>query len=195
MGSVNRPRDFLEDEVLDRALMAFWRLGYEACSITQLVKYTGVQRQSLYNSFGDKDGLFLAVLKRYEAHSAAELAALRTPEATLSDVRRYMERVLGIQSARGCGACLLVQTAYGTQIRNARVRRVVMSGASAVRAGFVGAIERAVRRGELPERTHVEQYAAYLYAVLNGLSALRRTGGSDEQVAAVLNQVFPNSAI
>jgi TetR/AcrR family transcriptional repressor of nem operon len=187
---MSRPREFEEAEVLDRALVAFWRLGYDACSIGQLVKSTGLQRQSLYNSFGDKGALFLAVLKRYEQHSAAELAQLDRPDATLADVRAYMERVLAIQAARGCGACLLVRTAFGPQIREPRVRKAVTAGAQAVRECFVRVVERAVLSGELPKDTDPESCAAYLYTVLNGLAALTRTGGNAHQVAEVLSHTF-----
>jgi TetR/AcrR family transcriptional repressor of nem operon len=187
---MSRPREFEEAEVLDLALAAFWRLGYEACSISELVKSTGLQRQSLYNSFGDKDALFLAVLKRYQQHSAAELAQLDRPDITLADLRAYMERVLAIQAARGCGACLLVRTAFGPQVREPRVRKAVTAGARAVRECFVRVVERAVRSGELPKDTEPESCAAYLYAVLNGLAALTRTGGEAHQAADVLDQTF-----
>lgn len=187
---MSRPREFEEAEVLDRALAAFWRLGYDACSIDQLVKATGLQRQSLYNTFGDKDALFLAVLKRYEQHSAAELSQLDRADASLADVRAYMERVLAIQAARGCGACLLVRTAFGPQIRDPPVRKAVTAGARAVRECFVRVVERGALAGELPKGTDPESCAAYLYAVLNGLSALTRTGGSADQVAEVLSHTF-----
>ena len=187
---MSRPREFEEAEVLDRALGAFWRLGYDACSIDQLVKSTGVQRQSLYNSFGDKHALFLAVLERYQQHSATELAELERPDATLADMRAYMERVLAIQASRGCGACLLVRTAFGPQIRDARVRKAVAAGAQAVRKCFVRVVERAVLSGELPKNTEPASCAAYLYTVLNGLSALARTGGSSDQIAEVLQHTF-----
>ena len=187
---MSRPREFDETEVLDRALLTFWRVGYDACSIRDLVKSTGLQRQSLYNGFGDKDALFLAVLKRYEQHSASALAELDRPEATLMDLRGYMEGVLAIQATRGCGACLLVRTAFGPQIRNPRVRKVITAGAEAVRACFVRVIQRAVLARQVPEQTEPEYCAAYLYTVLNGLAALIKTGGSSEQVAAVLDHTF-----
>jgi TetR/AcrR family transcriptional repressor of nem operon len=191
---MSRPREFQEAEVLDRALAAFWRVGYEACSISSLVKYTGLQRQSLYNSFGDKDALFLAVLKRYEQHSAGELAKLDRPRSTLADLRKYMEDVLAIQGTRGCGACLLVRTAFGPQIKNPRVKRVVSEGAQAVRACFIRVLERAKFAGELPAHADPENCAAYLYAVLNGLAALSKTGGSAEQITRVLSLAFDSIA-
>lgn len=187
---MNRPRLFEEEDVLDRALLAFWRLGYDACSIGDLVKSTGLQRQSLYNSFGDKEALFLAVLQRYEEHSASELSKLDRGETPLRDLRRYMEAVLAIQTTRGCGACLLVRTAFGPQIQNPRVRRVVATGAQAVRESFARTVKRAILAGELPRGTEPAHCAAYLYTVLNGLAALIKTGGSAAHVAAVLDLTF-----
>ncbi len=187
---MSRPRLFDEAKVLDRALVAFWRQGYDACSIGDLVKVTGLERQSLYNTFGDKDALFLAVLRRYEVHSASYLAQLERPDVKLSDLRKYMEAVLDVQVSRGCGACLLVRTAFGPQIKDARVRRAVNMGARAVRACFVRVIERAVHSGELESTVNPEHIAAYLYTVLNGLAALMRTGGTSDQVSGVLTHTF-----
>ena len=59
-----RPRNFDEDDVIDRAAAAFGRLGYAACSVDDLVDATGLQRGSLYKVFGSKRGLFEQVLRK-----------------------------------------------------------------------------------------------------------------------------------
>ena len=59
-------RQFDHDTVVDRAMMLFWRRGYGRTSIQDLEKATRLRRGSLYNTFGDKQGLFVAALKRYE---------------------------------------------------------------------------------------------------------------------------------
>jgi AcrR family transcriptional regulator len=59
-----RPRNFNEDEVIERAAGAFGRLGYTGCSVDDLVDATGLQRGSLYKTFGSKRGLFEQVLRR-----------------------------------------------------------------------------------------------------------------------------------
>src|SRR6202011_688874 len=58
-------KQFDRDEVLDRAMAAFWTRGYEATSIDDLVQATGIGRGSLYGTFGDKRQLFLAALDHY----------------------------------------------------------------------------------------------------------------------------------
>lgn len=60
-----RTRNFDEEQVLDKAMRLFWKQGYEATSIQDLVACTGVNRASLYNTFGGKSQLFQVVLDRY----------------------------------------------------------------------------------------------------------------------------------
>ena len=67
-----RTRSFDEDEVLDRAMALFWRKGFEATSIEELVSVSGINRASMYAVFGDKRRLFLAVLDHYLARVNAE---------------------------------------------------------------------------------------------------------------------------
>jgi AcrR family transcriptional regulator len=59
-----RPRNFDEENVIERAAGAFGRLGYMGCSVDDLVEATGLQRGSLYKVFGSKRGLFEKVLQR-----------------------------------------------------------------------------------------------------------------------------------
>lgn len=58
-------RQFDEREVLSKALDLFWRKGLRATSMLDLAKATGVQRNSLYNAYGDKEALFLLAFEGY----------------------------------------------------------------------------------------------------------------------------------
>ena len=60
-----RQKEFDRDEVLHKAMEVFWMRGYEGTSIQDLVKYMGINRQSIYDTFGDKHTLFLQSLDRY----------------------------------------------------------------------------------------------------------------------------------
>lgn len=80
-------KQFDRNEVLDHAMAVFWRNGYQATSIQELVEATGINRGSLYTTFGDKRGLFLAVLDHYSERIARPtIAGLNDP-----DPRRAIE--------------------------------------------------------------------------------------------------------
>src|SRR3984957_10866433 len=83
-------KQFNRNEVLDRAMEVFWRNGYQATSIQDLVEATGVNRGSLYTTFGDKRGFFLAILERYSVRFGEPMMA----ELNDPNPRRAIERML-----------------------------------------------------------------------------------------------------
>ncbi len=72
-----RKREFDKDKVLEQAMILFWRRGYEATSIHDLKKAMNISTSSMYETFGDKRGIFLEALARFcdlERKQLSELA-------------------------------------------------------------------------------------------------------------------------
>lgn len=66
-------KQFDRAEVLKKAMEVFWRQGYKATSIQDLLNAMGIGRGSFYSTFGDKEQLFLAVWEFYTDKIQAEL--------------------------------------------------------------------------------------------------------------------------
>src|SRR5262249_36617440 len=138
-------RQFDHDAVVDRAMMMFWRKGYGGTSIDDLEKATRLRRGSLYNAFGDKQGLFVAALKRYETTVGQE----RTKQLSNLDPYRAIEGFLDILVAkmsepsrpRGC-----LHTNTSLEFPNApdEVLRIIAERT----AGIEGAIYLVLRRAQ-----------------------------------------------
>ncbi len=90
-----RPREFERDVVLDRAMQVFWSRGYEATSIQHLVDRMGIQRGSLYDTFGDKRALFFAAINRYDRVVTAKLVAVLEEPGSGKDAIRRLFRLRG----------------------------------------------------------------------------------------------------
>uniref|UniRef100_UPI001CF1B65F TetR/AcrR family transcriptional regulator n=1 Tax=Hymenobacter terricola TaxID=2819236 RepID=UPI001CF1B65F len=60
-----RPQEFDTAAALHKAMGVFWRKGYEATSLVNLLEATGLSKSSLYSSFGGKRALFLAAFDAY----------------------------------------------------------------------------------------------------------------------------------
>lgn len=101
-----RPKDFDPDAVADAAMRVFWRRGYAATSIDDLVAGTGLGRSSLYNAFGSKHGLFEQALRRYYELTASNIALLSGSGAVKERIRRLLIRIvddeLGEAERPGC---------------------------------------------------------------------------------------------
>ena len=78
------------DETLTKAMNLFWRQGYAATSIADLVACMGIGRGSLYNEFGNKHDLFVWALRHYDEvwreRWVAELVKSSTPRRGILDV-------------------------------------------------------------------------------------------------------------
>jgi TetR/AcrR family transcriptional regulator, transcriptional repressor for nem operon len=166
-----RTPEFDQDQVLDAALQAFWRKGYEATSLADLLEATGLARQSLYNTFGDKRALFLASLRRYVDRSVAQVRNTLEKGSVRAGIRRLLENAMkGVN--RECG-CFLVNTTTELLPRDAEVRRLVASAIAGQERALAEALRRGVREGELhltPKR--IEQTARFLVSALQGLSVM-----------------------
>jgi len=104
--SMARTRAFDEEDVLDRAMALFWRKGFEATSIEELVGVSGINRASMYAAFGDKRRLFLAVLDHYLVRVNGERIAilLRGGSATAA-IGGFFDAIIagGVQRVGGSG--------------------------------------------------------------------------------------------
>jgi TetR/AcrR family transcriptional repressor of nem operon len=72
----------------------FWEKGYDSVGIAELETATGLNRSSLYNTFGSKDALFALALERYsQTLGASLLAGLVVGKAGLSDIKRFLDQL------------------------------------------------------------------------------------------------------
>src|SRR2546426_9846332 len=102
-----RHKEFDRDEALHKAMEVFWSCGYEAASIPDLIKHMGINRQSLYDTFGDKHALYLQALDRYrEVEGRKVFELLERPGSVKKTLRQLfegvVERALCDGQRRGC---------------------------------------------------------------------------------------------
>lgn len=105
-----RPREFQPSEVAQSALQAFWAGGFHEVSVPDLEDATGVVRTSLYNTFGNKRGLFDAALEAYLGQLFADIDSMLT-EATggLDDIHRFLDTLEGWHLS-GIPGCFMINS-------------------------------------------------------------------------------------
>ena len=102
-----RPRAFDRDRALDAAVLVFWERGYEGTSVANLTHAMGINRPSLYATFGNKRALFLEAIDRYAAtHGSKAFSAFRLEpdirKATETFFRESIDCALDDGTPRGC---------------------------------------------------------------------------------------------
>ena len=109
---MTRPKAFDRDRALTRALELFQAKGYEATSIQDLLDAMGIGRQSLYDTFGDKEALYHEALERYVAEGPLSiLVALESPLPLRRAVSAVLEGVVAHLASPGCRPCFIAHAA------------------------------------------------------------------------------------
>ena len=117
-----RPKQYIRSTVVDSAMQVFWSRGYINTSLSDLVEHTGINRVSLYNEFGNKEGLFLAALDRYFDIATAWLEPLIAPDAGLTQLTEWFESsITGLESEEWRGG-MMVNAAAELAATNDEVR-------------------------------------------------------------------------
>lgn len=169
-----RPRSFDKDAALDVAVEQFWRDGYDATTIASLTSALGVAAPSLYAAFGDKEQLFEAAATCYLDRLVAGVDTVLAAE----DSRRALTELLHLTAAAHSDpgtplGCLLL-----TEPRLVDQRAVV-------EARIAARVRRGIDDGDVDPAADPERVAAYLVAVMRGMSGLARDGGRVEDLRSV----------
>jgi TetR/AcrR family transcriptional repressor of nem operon len=187
-----RPAQFEREEVLEKAMQAFWDHGYRATSMADLVEATELKPGSLYAAFRSKEGLFLAALDHYAQHSVARLEqALTGARSPLQGIRGYFRQLAkDVATHHGRRGCLLVNTVLELSRQDDVVRKRVNQHLGTIEALLRRTLEVAQARGELAADRDPAALATFLLSNIWGLRVLAGTAPARTRTEAVVNQVL-----
>jgi TetR/AcrR family transcriptional repressor of nem operon len=178
-----RPRQFDADEVLDQVMELFWAKGYEATSISDIVATTGLNKSSLYNSFGSKDDLFAAAVERYLTMRMGVMReVVRDGTDGLDDVLRlldFQQEAMGGEHGRM--GCLAVNTSTELGLRDDDAAALSRRFRGEIREAVGAAFTRAEVAGEIAPGTTADRTETVLAFTLS-LAVISRGGASEAEL-------------
>ncbi|MCC5898559.1 MAG: TetR/AcrR family transcriptional regulator [Phormidium sp. BM_Day4_Bin.17] len=168
---MGRHKEFNREDVLDKAMVTFWRQGYEGTSIRHLIESMGIHRGSLYDTFGDKHSLFEETLAHYNCTVVeGNLAPLQGADTSLAALGGFFESVVDWSLEDGDRkGCLLVNTAAELAPQDPRISQQLTGYFYRIEATFAKVLERSRQRQELTHPGDISLLAKYLLANLQGL--------------------------
>ena len=185
-----RPKAFNEEQVIDKAVEVFWAKGYEATSMQDLVDAMGIQRGSLYATFGSKQQLFLKSLNRYSVTVVKKLLEIleSKPSAIESIELFFAQLVEHLLTAGELRSCLVTNSAVERGLRDEETRQKVLLLLNALEKGFYDTLLRAKEKGEISAELDLKRVANYLTSSMQGLLVMGKVC-SERSVLEGINQV------
>lgn len=169
-----RTKQFDEEQVLEKAVELFWRQGYHATSIQDVVDNLSINRASLYDTYGDKRTLYIKSLKRYRTdETQAIVRLLQAPGNALDKIRNLLEqRVQAILSDGAHRGCFIVNTAVELVNHDAEIARIAFDNQQEVEMALRQIIREGQAAGQITTRHDAVALAQYLVSNFNGLQVM-----------------------
>jgi TetR/AcrR family transcriptional repressor of nem operon len=172
-----RPRQFDEARALDAALETFWREGYHATSLPDLLEAMGIARSSLYHAFQGKHELLLAALERYDERVFGALAErFARPGAGRQAIADMLAGIVNAALAGDRRGCLVGNCAIELAPHDAEVAERVHAGLDQLKGAFAAAVRGAQAAGDIDAARDADALAAFLMCVAEGLQLLAKAG-------------------
>jgi TetR/AcrR family transcriptional regulator, copper-responsive repressor len=181
-----RPRGYDPREALARAAAQFWKAGYAATSLDELVAATGMNRPSLYAAFGDKREIYLKTLDYYmEESRALARAALEDDPPLRVFLKRFYGKALDLYYGDGPRGCYTVGTAATVAAVDDDVRKFLAERVRNADDFLKKQIEKARERGEISRDADPAALAYLATGTLHTLAIRSRAGMPRKELEAL----------
>jgi TetR/AcrR family transcriptional repressor of nem operon len=193
-----RSKEFQKDVVLSRAMEVFWEKGYGSTSVQDLVERMGINRFSIYATFGDKEGLFLSALDHYGKTVVERLLLpLENGDGGLDAIRGYFDRLVDAYCGpKGWRGCLMINSVVELDSQEHRAAKdKIQEYSERLRSAFERSLERAKARGEVRSSSSVGELSGFLLNQAFGLGVHAKLPSDQEalrsRVATALSVLEP----
>jgi AcrR family transcriptional regulator len=180
-----RPKAFDRDTALQSAIALFREKGYAGASTEDLLGAMGIGRQSMYDTFGDKRGLYLAALERYNVDNVGEF--VREMEAGATPLGGLEAALKGFARRAGAGreGCMGVTAIFEFGDSDPDVAAITDASSRAQLAALERQLRAAIAAGEVAPGLNVKDAAAFVVANVAGMRVAARSGAG----AAALERI------
>jgi TetR/AcrR family transcriptional repressor of nem operon len=185
-------KQFNEDEALKDAMQTFWSRGYDATSLQDLVESMGINRGSIYATFGDKHSLFLEALKRYDEVERKDILANirkgRSPRKAIQSL--FDELIMDTVVNKNRDGCFLVNSALEIAPHDEDVAKIVSSAFEDIERFFRDLIKEGQVQGEISKDINVRDVARMLLATLIGIRVISRSWPEKSILNSIASQAL-----
>ncbi|MGQ7890382.1 TetR/AcrR family transcriptional regulator [Paenibacillus sp. WC2504] len=172
-----RQREFDEGKALDAAMLLFWGKGFEATSLSDLTSRMGIQRPSIYATFGDKKGLFEAALRKYtSSHAVYVRTNLQNSSSVKEAFRTFFENMVAKEYEKSPNwGCFCINSMVELAPHDEKFEILTREHQMYLSVIFQETIERGLSSGELDGGINAKGLAQTLVVSLIGLTVFMKS--------------------
>jgi AcrR family transcriptional regulator len=183
---MGRHPEFNKEEVIQKAMLAFWKSGWRDTTPQVLIDATGLSRSSLYATFGSKQGLFLAAVDLYVEEQVSFLTALLADGRVREGFERLYALMVDMMRPGGRGmTCLLAGSLLEIPVDDDETRSRIARVQALITAVYEARLQRAIDEGELDGTRTARELARVVATVNDGIQIAARAQASEEELRVI----------
>ncbi|NEZ64405.1 TetR/AcrR family transcriptional regulator [Leptolyngbyaceae cyanobacterium CCMR0082] len=173
-------KQFDTEIALSKAMDVFWEHGYEAASLSQLLKQMGIGKKSLYDTFGNKQSLFLKALEHYAHTTLRDIRKRLSAEGSaLNNIKQLLLDWQTMHGRPGSCGCMLGTNIADFNTDDEAIAKVMRGYLCQLEDTFSNALIRAQKAGELSPNKNPRDLARLLLCTTQGIALLGRVMEDD----------------
>ncbi len=169
----------------------FWKQGFHATSMQDIVQNVGLSRSSLYESFGSKQGLFDQALSNYCRTNREGVKALLSNEKSVkSGIRNLLESSIHctISDADKKG-CFVVNSTTELVPGDDEMLKALSKNRASFEKVFFEFLQKGQATGEIPPNKDIKTLSGLIYTVFSGLNVIAKLEKSPKKLMAQIDQI------
>jgi TetR/AcrR family transcriptional repressor of nem operon len=187
MTPMSRPIEFERAQAVETAMLLFWRQGYTATSLAQLLESMAIGRSSFYAAFSDKRSLFIESLSLFSQRTNILFKEARAEREALPAIKQFFEKTLfDVPERRMRRGCMMVNTVLELDEVDQDLSRLAGEKLAEIEAEFEDCFSMAVRAGKISAQQSPRQLAQFMMTINQGLRVASRKNTKKQELVEIL---------
>lgn len=183
-----RTKQFDEKEVLNKAMELFWEKGFHATSIQDLVSHLGINRASLYDTFGGKEELFNTAFQHYRSTNSNFIQTLFESEKSVKKgfKKLFDKAIEETLTDTGRKGCFVVNTTTEMIPGDSSIHSVLMQNKEMAEQLFISYIQTGIDSGEIDASKNPKSIGRMLFTLYNGLRVVGKVDSNQRKLTEMI---------
>lgn len=184
-----RVKLFDENEVLTKAMNLFWKQGYSATSVQDLVSHLGINRASLYDTFGDKDQLFKKSFELYRKRNLEGIIHFfeNRPNVKIGFSELFDNAIQEDVLDKDNKGCFVVNTTTELIPNDESLLMILEKNKRDFEKVFYNYLKKGQESGQLNTKQDLKSLATLFYTIYNGIRVVSKTRPNKKESSDSIN--------
>jgi len=185
MCPAGRPRTFDREEALKKAMMVFWKKGFEGTTMADLIAAIGMKAPSVYAAFGNKDALFREAVELYKNKvEQGPLKVLNKTRSIVKALENSLNENVEMFSGPEASSCLIMAGAINTAPEHQEHVQHLKNLRSLYKEALKDRFKQAIEDGQLIEGAQPDALAEFYFGFIHGLALRAKDGSTKKELHA-----------